>query len=259
MSEPLLYAHDVNVEFQTGRRANRVVTRACRDINLTICHREIVGLVGESGSGKTTFARVVSGLQPFSVGALWFEGTRIPAKRPLSLVRKIQMVFQDPYSSLEPTMTTYQTLAELLRAHHVVPANSIRARCTELLEMVQLPKSFLDTRPHAMSGGQRQRVAIARALALSPKLLIADEAVSALDVSVQAGIINLMLDLRDQLGLSILFIAHDLAVVRTLCDRTSVIYRGDIVEEGSTIDVFASPQHEYTKQLLASVPRIRGR
>ena len=147
-------------------------------------------------------------------------------------------------------------LAELLRYHHVVPRAGLGARCSELMELVQLSERSLDTYPVSMSGGQRQRVAIARALALNPSLLVADEAVSALDVSVQAGIVNLMADLRANLGLSILFIAHDLAVVRNLCDRVAVIYRGDIVEEGLTMDLFASPQHEYTQKLLASIPRI---
>jgi peptide/nickel transport system ATP-binding protein len=169
------------------------------------------------------------------------------------------MVFQDPFSSLNPSMTVRQHLAELLRVHHVVARGKVDARCRELMALVGLPDALLDVRPRKMSGGQRQRVAIARALAVEPRLLVADEAVSALDVSVQAGIINLFADLREKMGLSILFIAHDLAVVRNICDTVSVIYMGRIVERGSTEDLFESPQHPYTQGLLAAVPRLDGR
>jgi oligopeptide/dipeptide ABC transporter ATP-binding protein len=168
------------------------------------------------------------------------------------------MVFQDPYASLDPRMTVRQILAELLRYHDIVPRERVRARCAELMDLVQLPAALLDARPAGMSGGQRQRVAIARALAVEPRVLIADEAVAALDVSVQAGVINLLADLRERLNLSILFIAHDLAVVRSLCDRVSVIYLGRIVEEGPSARLFGTPEHPYTQGLLAAVPRLDG-
>jgi ABC-type glutathione transport system ATPase component len=259
MAESLLDARDVDVTFTTGHGSGRTVVKACDAVSLNVDRREIVGLVGESGSGKSTFARVVAGLQPKQGGQLWFDGAPLEDKRPQSVRRRVQMVFQDPYSSLDPRMTVQQTLSELLRFHQVVPKGQVRARCEELMDLVQLPARTLAQLPHAMSGGQRQRVAIARALALEPDLLIADEAVSALDVSVQAGVINLLADLRDELGLSILFIAHDLAVVRSFCDRTYVIYQGQIVEEGATRELFDEPHHDYTKRLLAAVPRIRGR
>lgn len=259
MNKPIFRAHNINVEFMTGHGKGRARTRACRDVSLTIDEGEIVGLVGESGSGKTTFARAAAGIQSVDSGEMYFRSELIPARRPRSLVRQIQMVFQDPYSSLEPTMTIYQSLAELIRANWIVESNLTRSHCVDLMTMVQLPPELLDSRPHSMSGGQRQRVAIAKALALKPSLLIADEAVSALDVSVQAGIINLLLDLRSELDLSILFIAHDLAVVRALCDRASVIFRGEIVEEGYTQELFVSPKHQYTRKLIDSVPTMSPR
>jgi peptide/nickel transport system ATP-binding protein len=173
--------------------------------------------------------------------------------------RSIQMVFQDPYTSLDPRMSIRQTLAEMLAVHRLVPRGRIRARCQELMDLVQLPSALLDARPAGMSGGQRQRVAIARALSVNPRLLIADEAVAALDVSVQAGVINLLDDLRFELGLTILFIAHDLAVVRSLCDRVAVIYRGRIVEDRPGPELFSDPRDDYTKRLMAAVPRLDGK
>lgn len=252
----ILEAKGIRVEFATGRGRNRGKTVALNDVSLNLERGTILGLVGESGSGKSTFARVAIALQPYSAGQLIFDGHELAQRRTRAQQRAMQMVFQDPYASLNPRMTVRQMLTELLRFHRVVSREGLKARCTELMELVQLPARSLDTYPVSMSGGQRQRVAIARALALTPSLLVADEAVSALDVSVQAGIVNLMADLRADLGLSILFIAHDLAVVRNLCDRTAVIYRGNIVEEAPTEALFASPQHEYTQQLLASIPRI---
>jgi ABC-type glutathione transport system ATPase component len=254
----ILQAEDVRVVFRAGRgrRSGEIV--ALNDVSLNVERGQIVGLVGESGSGKSTFARVVCGLQAKVSGRILFNGVALETKRDRRIARQVQMVFQDPYSSLDPRMTVKQTLAELLNYHRVVPRSQVAKRCAELLDLVQLPQRSLEFFPASMSGGQRQRVAIARALALGPDLLVADEAVSALDVSVQAGIINLLSDLRDELGLSILFIAHDLAVVRTLCDRVAVINRGDIVEERPCLELFDSPQHEYTKQLLNSIPRLDG-
>ena len=170
--------------------------------------------------------------------------------------QRIQMVFQDPYSSLDPRMTVRQQLMEILKVHGTVPSNERDALCETIFKRVELPSSLLDARPRQMSGGQRQRVAIARALLLSPELLVADEPVSALDVSVQAGIIKLFADLRSRLGVTIFFIAHDLAVVRHLCDRVAVMYMGKIVEEGTTGDLFSNPRHPYTRALLDSIPRL---
>jgi ABC-type glutathione transport system ATPase component len=254
----ILDAEDVRVVFRTGHGRKRNEVIALNDVSLSVERGQIVGLVGESGSGKSTFARVVCGLQAKDSGSILFNGVALETKRDRRIARQVQMVFQDPYSSLDPRMTVSQTLAELLNYHRVVPRSQVRARCAELIDLVQLPQRTLGLFPGSMSGGQRQRVAIARALALGPDLLVADEAVSALDVSVQAGIINLLSDLRDDLGLSILFIAHDLAVVRTLCDRVAVINHGDIVEEGPCLELFDNPQHEYTRQLLNSIPRLDG-
>jgi oligopeptide/dipeptide ABC transporter ATP-binding protein len=250
---------DLSVTFRVRQgRAKRTLTAVDR-VSLTVGRGEIVGLVGESGSGKSTVARAVSGLNQISTGTMRYDGAPLTARRTTSTRRSIQMVFQDPFSSLNPSMTVRQHLTELLRVHHVVARGKLDARCCELMDLVGLPNVLLDVRPRRMSGGQRQRVAIARALAVEPRLLVADEAVSALDVSVQAGIVNLFADLREKMGLSILFIAHDLAVVRNICDTVSVIYMGRIVEQGATEDLFESPQHPYTQGLLAAVPRLDGR
>jgi ABC-type glutathione transport system ATPase component len=249
-------ATDIRVTFRSGRGRTQVAHHALDGVSLQIGPGEIVGLVGESGSGKSTLARVIVGLQQPDSGALTFGGRPLGAKRSVEDRRNIQMVFQDPFASLDPRMTVWQTLNELLSVHKLVPRPERRARCEELMGLVQLPVSLLDARPHLMSGGQRQRVAIARALALNPRLLIADEAVAALDVSVQASIINLLADLREQLKLSILFISHDLAVVRSLCDRIAVIYLGKIVEEGEPLSLFDDPKDDYTQRLLAAVPRL---
>jgi oligopeptide/dipeptide ABC transporter ATP-binding protein len=257
-SSPLLNVQDVSVSFSIGRGRRGTEVRALDHVDLTVGQGEIVGLVGESGSGKSTLARVVCGLQSSASGGVFFDGAQLPRRRTKEQRRAVQMVFQDPYASLDPRMTVGQVLKELLRFHGIVARSEVKARSSELMDLVQLPAALMDSTPSGMSGGQRQRVAIARALALEPRLLVADEAVAALDVSVQAGVVNLMVDLREQLNLSILFIAHDLAVVRSLCDRVSVIYLGRIVEEGSVGRIFDAPQHPYTQGLLAAVPRIDG-
>jgi peptide/nickel transport system ATP-binding protein len=254
----LFEARNVSVTFRARRRRRGTDIHALDHVNVGVGEGEIVGLVGESGSGKSTLARVVCGLQPADAGAIFFDGAELPSRRTREQRRALQMVFQDPYASLDPRMSVRQTLSELLRYHHIVPREQVRARCEELMDLVQLPAALLDSMPAGMSGGQRQRVAIARALAVEPRVLVADEAVAALDVSVQAGVVNLMADLRERLHLSILFIAHDLAVVRSLCDRVSVIYLGRIVEEGPSTQLFTSPEHPYTQALLAAVPRIDG-
>ena len=257
-TDPLLRVQDVTVRYAVGVGRARTGLVAVDHADLEVTKGQIRALVGESGSGKSTLARVICGLERHFTGTITYAGQPLTHKRTPEQRRHLQMVFQDPHASLDPRMTIGQTLAELLRYHRIVPRAEVRTRCRELLDLVQLPTGLLDQRPAGMSGGQRQRVAIARALALEPRVLVADEAVSALDVSVQAGIINLLSDLRDDLGLSILFIAHDLAVVRTLCDDVSVIYRGRIVEEGSRDDLFDDPQDPYTQQLLAAVPRLES-
>lgn len=254
--DALLQCADVTVTFPQKRRAERFV--AVQHASLSVGRAQIVGLVGESGSGKSTLARAVVGLQGVDSGSIIFEGKELGNRRTAHDRRGIQMIFQDPYGSLDPRMSIRATLGELIRRHTDLRGRDINKRCAELMDMVQLPGSLLGSRPAGMSGGQRQRVAIARALSISPRLLVADEPVAALDVSVQAGIVNLLSDLRDEVGLSILFISHDLSIVRTLCDRVSVIYRGDIVEEQSCAELFAHPGSDYTKSLLAAIPRLNG-
>ncbi|MFE4196813.1 ABC transporter ATP-binding protein [Paenarthrobacter sp. NPDC056912] len=256
-SENILEMRDIRVEFSTGRGRNRRKIVALNDVNLSVPRGTIHGLVGESGSGKSTLARVLTALERSFTGTVVFNGEELPVRRTKEQRRHIQMVFQDPYSSLDPRMTIRQTLAELLRVHRIVESRDVGKRCLELMGQVQLPARALDGYPISMSGGQRQRVAIAKALALEPSLLVADEAVSALDVSVQAGIVNLLADLRDELGLSVLFIAHDLAVVRNLCENVAVMYHGNIVEDGDTESLFTEPRDQYTRTLLNSIPRIR--
>jgi oligopeptide/dipeptide ABC transporter ATP-binding protein len=257
MNDTLLSVQDVAVTFRTRGGRERRTLRALDGVSFDLQRGEILGLVGESGSGKSTLARLIVGLNASSAGSIHFDETLLSSgKRSPELRRRIQMVFQDPSSSLNPRMTVYQQIAELLRVHHIVPRQDIRDRCAQLLSQVHLDGDLLRVRPHQMSGGQCQRVAIARALALSPELLVADEPLSALDVSIQAGIVQLLSELRDQLGLTILFIAHDLAVVRSLCDRVAVMYMGRLVECGTTDSIFDDPRHPYTRALLSAIPRL---
>ncbi len=220
-----------------------------------------MGLVGESGSGKSTLARTIIGLVDAESGSVAFDGVELvgaDAATRRRVRREMQMVFQDPYASLNPRLTVRDIVAEAWRINAgVVPKERWDDEVADLLVKVGLDPDHADRYPHQFSGGQRQRVGIARALALKPKLVVCDEAVSALDVSVQAQVLNLLRDLQDQLGLTYLFIAHDLSVVRHLCDEVLVMYGGVIVDRGPTEQLFTDPRHEHTKSLLRAVPVVR--
>jgi oligopeptide/dipeptide ABC transporter ATP-binding protein len=261
-SAPLLDVQDLLVTFSMGSaiiarmRHEENVLRAVDGVDLTIQRGEALALVGESGSGKSTLARALTGLLRPDRGDIRLDGKLLPGRRSRADQRKIQMVFQDPYSSLNPRLTVGGMLHELLRVHHIVPTAEVEAYTRELLGLVGLSEEAVHAYPRQFSGGQRQRVAIARALALKPELLVADEPVSALDVSVQATILNLLQDLRAELGLTLLLISHNLAVVRHLCDRVAVMYLGRIIEVAPTETLFANPRHPYTQGLLAAIPRM---
>jgi oligopeptide/dipeptide ABC transporter ATP-binding protein len=225
-------------------------------VDLDLRPGEILALVGESGSGKSTLAKILVGSTAATSGEVRHRGAPAPARRDKESSRRVQMVFQDPYSSLNPRLTVGAMLAELLLLHRVVPRREVRAESVRLLNLVGLEEDVLGAYPSQFSGGQRQRLAIARALAVRPDVLIADEPVSALDVSVQATILELFADLRARLGLSILFIAHNLAVVQHLADRVAVMYLGRIVEVAPTAQLFAAPRHPYTRALIDSIPRM---
>lgn len=234
--------------------------QAVAGVSLEVLEGEAVGLVGESGCGKSTVARAIVGLQPVGSGSVEVLGqnlTVLPARERRAARRQVQLIFQDPYSSLNTEMTVRELLTEGWRAHPgILERSQWEGRVNELLEMVGLNSLHASRKPREFSGGQLQRIAIARALSVEPRLLVADEAVSALDVSVQAQVLNLLDDLRKRLGLGILFISHDLAVIRHLCDRVAVMYLGKIVEAGTTEEVFARPTHPYTQLLLESVPDL---
>jgi ABC-type glutathione transport system ATPase component len=234
---------------------------AVSDVNFEIRPGETVGLVGESGSGKSTIARTVIGLVPSAGGVIRFEGrdiTKLSAREMKDVRRDMQMVFQDPYASLNPRLTVRDLIAEAWRVHPgVVARDRWTAEAKDLMERVGLNPDYSDRYPHQFSGGQRQRIGIARALALRPKLIICDEAVSALDVSVQAQVLNLLEDLQADLGLSYLFISHDLSVIEHICDRVLVLNKGVVVEEGTARELFDNPQDPYTRALLSAVPVVR--
>ena len=261
---PLLQLDAVRVHFPArtslfGKRPDPF--RAVDGVSLDIAPGEILGLVGESGCGKTTLSRAIMQLQPLTSGRILLENRDLSALNAaaLRLARlDFQMVFQDPYASLNPRLTIFSTLAEAITARSgTLDQPTLRSRVAALMERVGLSPSAALKYPHEFSGGQRQRIAIARALAPAPKLLLADEPVSALDVSIQSQILNLLLDLRREFGLTMLFISHDLGVVRFLADRVAVMQSGQIVESGNADDLMANPQHPYTRTLLAAAPGLK--
>jgi peptide/nickel transport system ATP-binding protein len=261
MSEALLEIRDLDVVYRSRSMLGfqGKTFHAVKGASLSIRAGETLGLVGESGSGKSSIANTVLGLVPASGGSMRFGDIDLAALKthyPPAVRGQIQAVFQDPYSSLNPSMTVEDIITEPLRVHTTWNRSERRARAVELLRLVSLSEEHLNRHPHQFSGGQRQRIAIASALALTPKLIVLDEPVSALDVSTQNQIINLLYERRDDLGIAYLLIAHDLALVHHISDRIAVMYLGHIVEEGPSDRVYKAPAHPYTKALLDAVPLL---
>ena len=261
MPEPILQLIDVKTHFAVHEgllvKRQTGAVKAVDGVTLTLARGEVLGLVGESGCGKSTLARTVMQLVPTTSGTIILDGknpTTGSTNEILDARRHLQMVFQDPYASLNPRMTVFAMLAEPLLVHKVCSRSEVAARVTELMTLVGLAPRFMQKYPHEFSGGQRQRIAIARALALQPRVIIADEPVSALDVSIQAQILNLLAGLVKKMGLSLIFIAHDLSVVKHISDRIAVMYLGKIVELGPAVDVIERPYHPYTRALISAVP-----
>ena len=253
MPDVVIEVENLGVSFLADRGRT---LRAVDNVGFRLEAGEVLGLVGESGCGKSTVARCVAGLLAPTNGVVRLDGSDVGAERTPAQRRAVQMVFQDPYSSLNPRMTVRQMLRELLSVHDLVPREAREERCRELMSLVGLPVGALDGLPVQFSGGQRQRIAIGRALAVEPRVIVADEPVSSLDVSVQATILRLFEDLRARLGLTMIFISHNLAVVRHLSNRVAVMYLGRIVEQGQRDALFADPRHPYTRALLAAAPRL---
>ncbi len=244
----------IGLPFSGARHINAV-----NGVTLAVAPGETLGIVGESGCGKSTLGRAVLNLVETQGGEVRFEGGQVSASDKASIARlrgQAAMIFQDPYGSLNPRVPVGEAIAEVLHVHRKVEPDAVPARVAELLRLVGLSPDLADRRPHQLSGGQCQRVGIARALAIEPRLIIADECVAALDVSIQAQILNLLMELQRQMNLSLIFISHDLGVVRHLCRRVAVMYLGRIVELGPTEQVFAAPKHPYTRALLAAVPDV---
>ena len=261
MTAPLLRAQNLVKEFRTGGAFTRGAgtVHALSDVSFEIEPGETLAVVGESGCGKSTLARCVTALTDLTAGTLAVDGENahdLLRAEPLRFRRMIQIVFQDPYSSLNPRMRVGAIVEEPLIIHSIGTRDERKTRVAELFGLVGLDPAHISRFPHEFSGGQRQRIGLARALALHPSLIIADEPVSALDVSVQAQVVNLLQDLQAKLGLTYLFIAHDLRLVRQVCDRVAVMYRGRIVELAAAERLFNAPAHSYTQALMSAVPRV---
>ncbi|SDT10733.1 dipeptide ABC transporter ATP-binding protein [Microterricola viridarii] len=256
-AEPML---EVEGLCKSYRRRGKAPVDAVKSISVSIPRGGALGVVGESGSGKSTLARMIVGLESADAGGIRVDGrdrTTVPHTRAerLAHARSVQMVFQDPYLSLDPRIAAGRSIEDALRLHSKLDSRAARSRVLELLDQVGLAAQYADARPRTLSGGQRQRVAIARALAIEPDVLVMDEATSALDVSVQAQVLDLVADIRTERGLTVLFISHDLAVVRRVCEETVVMKSGEVVERGQSVQLLAAPQHPYTRLLLDSIPR----
>ncbi|WP_172293360.1 ABC transporter ATP-binding protein [Pseudoruegeria sp. HB172150] len=259
-ARPLVEVRDLVTRYDLksglfGKVAGRV--HAVEGVTFDIAPGETLALVGESGCGKSTVARSLMQLEKITAGSIRYNGVELVGaerKTILQFRREVQMVFQDPFSSLNPRMTIGRAMMDPMRVHGLGKSSDLRARAADLLERVGLSGDHLDRFPHAFSGGQRQRICIARALTLDPRLIIADEAVASLDVTIQAQVINLLIDLQRDLGISILFISHDMAVVERMAHRVAVMYLGEIVEIGDRRSVFNNPRHPYTRKLLSTVP-----
>jgi ABC-type glutathione transport system ATPase component len=255
---PLLRVENLVKHFRAGRRGEPV--RAVDDVSFSLEKGTTTAIVGESGSGKSTLARAILRLVEPTAGAVHYRGRNVlgmPAKELRAVRRRLQMIFQDPYASLHPLQTTAEIIAEPWKVHRgTVPPREHRDRVCELLEQVGLPSTYAERYPSRLSGGERQRIAIARALALRPEVLVLDEPVSALDVSIQAQVISLLMKLQQEFGLTYIFISHDLSLVRLIADRVGVMYLGKFVEQGPTEQVYGRPEHEYTRALLAASPGV---
>ncbi|WP_438445365.1 ABC transporter ATP-binding protein [Gorillibacterium sp. sgz5001074] len=257
MSSPLLQVEGIKKVFHTGGRLNKTSIHAVNGISFSVKPGETLGIVGESGCGKSTVGRLILRLTELTDGEITFEGKSLSRMKPGELRRfrrQLQCIFQDPYASLNPRMSVGKAIAEPMVVHDKISWKEAMARAEELLVTVGLSKEAAALYPHEFSGGQRQRIAIARALALNPKLIVADEAVSALDVSIQAQIVNLLSELQAKTNVSYLFISHNLSIVRHISDRVAVMYLGKIVELADKNDLYDTPKHPYTRALLSSVP-----
>ena len=244
---------------RAGKLFRPDTVHANKNIDFKAYRNEVVGIVGESGCGKSTLARVMVGLQPVSAGEVLFKGQPLRARAKRKEIGKsISVVFQDPATSLNPRMTVREQLLDPLKIHGVGTDASRNKWIADLVNMVGLPQSALEVLPRQVSGGQRQRIAIARALTLNPDLIIADEPTSALDVSVRAQVLNLLLDLKAEFGLGLVFISHDINTVRYVSDRMAVMWRGEIIEQNTTEEIFTNAQHEYTRTLLSATPSLLG-
>ncbi len=262
MAGALLEVEGLSKSYPAGRRGpfRRQMMQVLRDVGLSIAPGEVLGLVGESGSGKSTLGKAVLRLIDAEAKVLRFAGRELsglggPEMRAMR--KEMQIIFQDPYASLDPRKTVRATLSEALDSHGLHPGGARADRLAELMRMVGLAPEFLDRRPHEFSGGQRQRIGIARALAVEPRFIVADEAVSALDVSIQAQVLNLLADLRAMKGISLLFISHDLSVVRFISDRVMVLYLGRVMEVGPADAVHFAPAHPYTAALVSAEPSLK--